>query len=113
MWKVLEMVDKATNLVMNYTETESKVRDATNDDPWGPSGQQMGEIASFTFTYEQVSQTGIAIVHSQVGVRWHNSPAAGWLLLSLMKLGYGTDAPLAIVICIGKKALSFAAVALL
>ena len=32
------MVDKATNIVMNYTETESKVREATNDDPWGPSG---------------------------------------------------------------------------
>lgn len=30
---------------MNYTETESKVREATNDDPWGPSGQLMGEIA--------------------------------------------------------------------
>ena len=26
MWKVREMVDKATNLVMNYTETESKVK---------------------------------------------------------------------------------------
>ena len=25
MWKVREMVDKATNLVMNYTDTESKV----------------------------------------------------------------------------------------
>ena len=23
---------------MNYTETEAKVREATNDDPWGPSG---------------------------------------------------------------------------
>ena len=53
MWKVREMVDKATNIVMNYTETEAKVRDATNDDPWGPSGQQMQELASFTFTYEQ------------------------------------------------------------
>ena len=31
-------MDKATNIVMNYTETESKVREATNDDPWGPSG---------------------------------------------------------------------------
>lgn len=48
-----EMVDKATNLVMNYTETEAKVREASNDDPWGPSGAQMQEIASFTFTYEQ------------------------------------------------------------
>ena len=53
LWKVREMVDKATNLVMNYTETEAKVREATNDDPWGPSGAQMNEIATFTFTYEQ------------------------------------------------------------
>eukprot|EP00095_Tigriopus_kingsejongensis_P005491 maker-scaffold619_size123246-snap-gene-0.30 protein:Tk05491 transcript:maker-scaffold619_size123246-snap-gene-0.30-mRNA-1 annotation:"clathrin interactor 1-like" len=53
MWKVREMMDKATNLVMNYTDTEAKVRDATNDDPWGPSGQQMQEVATFTFTYEQ------------------------------------------------------------
>ncbi|XP_050983591.1 clathrin interactor 1a [Labeo rohita] len=53
MWKVRELVDKATNVVMNYTETESKVREATNDDPWGPSGQLMGEIARATFMYEQ------------------------------------------------------------
>ena len=53
MWKMREMVDKATNLVMNYIETEAKVREATNDDPWGPSGNQMQELASFTFTYEQ------------------------------------------------------------
>jgi len=52
MWKVRELVDKATNIVMNYTETEAKVREATNDDPWGPSGQQMQEIAACTFTYE-------------------------------------------------------------
>lgn len=52
LWKVRELVDKATNIVMNYTETEAKVREATNDDPWGPSGQQMQEISSFTFTYE-------------------------------------------------------------
>ena len=70
MWKMRELVDKATNLVMNYTETEAKVgflqfslcwvviyrtfqvREATNDDPWGPSGQQMQDIAACTFTYE-------------------------------------------------------------
>lgn len=34
-----------TNMVMNYSEVESKVREATNDDPWGPSGQLMSEIA--------------------------------------------------------------------
>ncbi|XP_007889598.1 clathrin interactor 1a isoform X2 [Callorhinchus milii] len=53
MWKMRELVDKATNVVMNYSEIESKVREATNDDPWGPSGQLMGEIAKSTFMYEQ------------------------------------------------------------
>ncbi|KAK2903933.1 clathrin interactor 1a [Channa argus] len=53
MWKVRELVDKATNVVMNYSELESKVREATNDDPWGPSGQLMSEIARATFMYEQ------------------------------------------------------------
>ncbi|XP_037762142.1 clathrin interactor 1 [Chelonia mydas] len=53
MWKVRELVDKATNVVMNYSDIESKVREATNDDPWGPSGQLMGEIAKATFMYEQ------------------------------------------------------------
>ncbi|KAG3265378.1 clathrin interactor 1, transcript variant X2 [Ictidomys tridecemlineatus] len=43
----------STNVVMNYSEIESKVREATNDDPWGPSGQLMGEIAKATFMYEQ------------------------------------------------------------
>lgn len=30
---------------MNYSEVESKVREATNDDAWGPSGQLMNEIS--------------------------------------------------------------------
>lgn len=37
---------------MNYSEVESKVREATNDDTWGPHGTLMTEIAKFTFTYE-------------------------------------------------------------
>jgi len=37
---------------MNYTEIEAKVREATNDEQWGPTGQQMNEIASHTFSYE-------------------------------------------------------------
>lgn len=53
MWKVRELVDKATNVVMNYSEVESKVREATNDDSWGPSGQLMSEISKATFMYEQ------------------------------------------------------------
>lgn len=52
MWKLREMVDKATNIVMNYTEMESKVREATNDEAWGPTGQLMQEIAQATSSYE-------------------------------------------------------------
>ncbi|XP_011505666.1 PREDICTED: telomere length regulation protein TEL2 homolog [Ceratosolen solmsi marchali] len=53
MWKVRELVDRATNVVMNYTETEAKVREATNDDAWGPTGAMMQELTQATFTYEQ------------------------------------------------------------
>uniref|UniRef100_A0A0A9XMD5 Clathrin interactor 1 n=1 Tax=Lygus hesperus TaxID=30085 RepID=A0A0A9XMD5_LYGHE len=52
MWKVRELADKVTNVVMNYTEVEAKVREATNDDAWGPTGALMLEIAQATFTFE-------------------------------------------------------------
>ncbi|XP_027204495.2 clathrin interactor lqfR isoform X2 [Dermatophagoides pteronyssinus] len=52
MWKVRDLYDKATNIIMNYTEVEAKVREATNDEAWGPTGRQMQEIAQHTFTYE-------------------------------------------------------------
>lgn len=42
----------STNVVMNYTEIEAKVREATNDEAWGPTGQIMQELAHSTFTYE-------------------------------------------------------------
>ena len=42
----------STNVVMSYTEVEAKVREATNDDAWGPTGAIMQEIAQYTFTYE-------------------------------------------------------------
>lgn len=41
-----------TNIVMNYTEVEAKVREATNDEAWGPTGQLMQELAQATFSYE-------------------------------------------------------------
>ncbi|XP_077286739.1 clathrin interactor 1-like [Arctopsyche grandis] len=52
MWKMRELADKVTNVVMNYTEIEGKVREATNEEAWGPTGQLMQELALATFTYE-------------------------------------------------------------
>ncbi|KAK3173780.1 hypothetical protein OEA41_007112 [Lepraria neglecta] len=34
--------------VMNYTEMEAKVREATNNEPWGASSSLMQEIANGT-----------------------------------------------------------------
>lgn len=39
-------------MVMNYSDVETKVREATNDDSWGPPGTLMGEISKYTYTYE-------------------------------------------------------------
>ena len=35
--------------VMNYTEMEAKVREATNNEPWGASSTLMQEIANGTY----------------------------------------------------------------
>uniref|UniRef100_A0A915KWA4 ENTH domain-containing protein n=1 Tax=Romanomermis culicivorax TaxID=13658 RepID=A0A915KWA4_ROMCU len=51
-YEIRRVADKVQNVVMNYTETESKVREATNEDPWGPTGPLMAEVAQFTYQYE-------------------------------------------------------------
>ncbi|RSH88772.1 hypothetical protein EHS25_003000 [Saitozyma podzolica] len=39
----------AKNYTKGYTDTQTKVREATSNDPWGPSGTQMNEIAQLTY----------------------------------------------------------------
>ncbi|KAG6917356.1 hypothetical protein DXG01_002821 [Tephrocybe rancida] len=39
----------AGNYTSSYTDVQAKVRDATSNDPWGPSGTQMDEIAQMTY----------------------------------------------------------------
>ncbi|OJA13784.1 hypothetical protein AZE42_12644 [Rhizopogon vesiculosus] len=39
----------AKNYTKGYSGTQAKVRDATSNDPWGPSGTQMNEIAKLTY----------------------------------------------------------------
>ncbi|PHH67334.1 hypothetical protein CDD81_98 [Ophiocordyceps australis] len=47
---------KAQNAVMNYTEMEAKVREATNNEPWGSSTTLMQEIANGTFNYQTLNE---------------------------------------------------------
>ncbi|KAK5165857.1 Epsin-3, clathrin recruitment and traffic between the Golgi and endosome [Saxophila tyrrhenica] len=49
-------VRKIQNQVMNYTEMESKVREATNNEPWGASSTLMQEIANGTFNYQLLNE---------------------------------------------------------
>lgn len=56
MWKIRDLRDKVTNVVMNFTEAEIKVREATNDEQWGPHGTLMQEIAQLTFSYENYNE---------------------------------------------------------
>ena len=50
-WRLRQAAEAATNYVMNYTEAEIKVREATNEDPWGPEGPILNEIARMTSMY--------------------------------------------------------------
>ncbi|KAK7407867.1 Epsin-3, clathrin recruitment and traffic between the Golgi and endosome [Neonectria punicea] len=47
---------KAQNAVMNFTEMEAKVREATNNEPWGSSSTLMQEIANGTFNYQTLNE---------------------------------------------------------
>ncbi|PVI02150.1 ENTH-domain-containing protein [Periconia macrospinosa] len=49
-------VRKVQNAVMNYTEMEAKVREATNNEPWGASSTSLQEIANATFNYQLLNE---------------------------------------------------------
>ncbi|KAI9672351.1 MAG: Epsin-3, clathrin recruitment and traffic between the Golgi and endosome [Caeruleum heppii] len=49
-------VRKVQNAVMNYTEMEAKVREATNNDPWGTGTTVMQEIANGTYNYSLLNE---------------------------------------------------------
>ncbi|EJT78552.1 hypothetical protein GGTG_03652 [Gaeumannomyces tritici R3-111a-1] len=56
LYDVKASVRKVQNAVMNYTEMESKVREATNNEPWGSSSTLMQEIANGTFNYQTLNE---------------------------------------------------------
>ncbi|KAG8961609.1 Epsin-3, clathrin recruitment and traffic between the Golgi and endosome [Tulasnella sp. 419] len=56
MYDIKSMYNQAKNVVMNVSEMEAKVREATNDDPWGASSTLMTEIAQGTFNFQQFNE---------------------------------------------------------
>ncbi|KAI9573520.1 hypothetical protein HD554DRAFT_888790 [Boletus coccyginus] len=50
------MYNQAKNAVLNISEMEAKVREATNDEPWGASSTLMQEIAQGTFNFQTFNE---------------------------------------------------------
>ena len=72
-----------TNVVMNYSEVEARVREATNDEAWGPSGAIMQELAKDTFMYECFPEV--------MGMLWKRMLHEGrknWRRIYKVSLGY-------------------------
>ncbi|WKY16064.1 hypothetical protein Q1695_001056 [Nippostrongylus brasiliensis] len=55
-YQIKKLGESVHTMVMNYTEAENLVYEATNEDPWGPTGPQMKEIANYTFQYDGFHQ---------------------------------------------------------
>ncbi|KAK7203110.1 epsin-3 [Myxozyma melibiosi] len=56
LYDVKAYVRKAQNVMMNFSPMEAKVREATNNEPWGASGSLMQEIADGTFNYASFNE---------------------------------------------------------
>lgn len=77
------------NIVNNYTEAEIKVREATSNDPWGPSGSLMMEIAELTFNVVAFAEV-MGIIWKRMndhGKNWRHVYKALTLLDYLVKTG--------------------------
>ncbi|KAF9005552.1 ENTH-domain-containing protein [Cyathus striatus] len=56
MYDIKSMYNQAKNVVLNVSEMEAKVREATNEDPWGASSTLMQEIAQGTFSFQHFNE---------------------------------------------------------
>ncbi|KAH9950685.1 ENTH-domain-containing protein [Amylocystis lapponica] len=61
MYDIKTMYNQAKNVVFNVSEMEAKVRDATNDEPWGASSTLMQEISAATFNFQNFNEIMPAI----------------------------------------------------
>ena len=56
MLNVNELKRNAKNIVKKYSDAQVKVREATSNDPWGPSSTIMAEIADLTYNVVAFSE---------------------------------------------------------
>lgn len=77
------------NTVNNYSVVERKVREATSNDPWGPSSSLMSEIADATYNVQIFGEI-MAMIWKRLndhGKNWRHVYKALTLLDYLIKTG--------------------------
>lgn len=77
------------NVAHNYTDAQVKVREATSNDPWGPSSTQMSEIADLTYNVIAFSEI-MQMIWKRIndsGKNWRHVYKALVLLEYLIKTG--------------------------
>ncbi|XP_034121853.1 epsin-1 isoform X3 [Drosophila guanche] len=77
------------NLAHNYSDAQVKVREATSNDPWGPSAAIMGEIADLTYNVVAFSEI-MQMIWKRLndhGKNWRHVYKALILLEYLIKIG--------------------------
>ncbi|MGH0182374.1 UNVERIFIED_CONTAM: hypothetical protein FKN15_009005 [Acipenser sinensis] len=77
------------NLVEKYSEAEIKVREATSNDPWGPSSSLLSEIADLTYSVSGLAQITAALWErlSRGGRSWRHVFKSLLLLDYLLRAG--------------------------
>ncbi|KAI3383153.1 hypothetical protein SNEBB_005895 [Seison nebaliae] len=78
------------NILHNYSESQKKVREATSNEPWGPSTTMMGEIADLTYNHIACSDM-MQIIWKRLndgGKNWRHAYKSLVLLDYLVKLGH-------------------------
>lgn len=77
------------NVVKNYSDAQVKVREATSNDPWGPSSTLMSEVADLTYNVVAFSEI-MQLVWKRLndhGKNWRHVYKALVLLEYLIKTG--------------------------
>ncbi|OMJ07082.1 ENTH domain-containing protein [Smittium culicis] len=72
-WDVKKVVDKVKNVVLNLSEIEIKVNDATGSEPWGASRSLMQEIAQATYNPNEMN-----LVMNQIYSKFAESDPSLW-----------------------------------
>ncbi|KAI3648073.1 hypothetical protein MP228_005927 [Amoeboaphelidium protococcarum] len=76
-WDVKSTITKVKNAVMNYTEMEAKVLEATNNDPWGASSTLLLEISRGTSSYQYFNEI-MPMVYKRIHEPQQNGTPQKW-----------------------------------